>query len=64
MASREIMQVSRHFCLLSSKKYLRLSKTLYYYYGMTRAAFINIFKNHVNICGKNFAAYADAALVR
>ena len=28
MASREIMQVSRHFCLLSSKKYLRLSKTL------------------------------------
>lgn len=31
---------------------------------MTRAAFINIFKNHVNICGKNFAAYADAALVR
>ena len=30
---------------------------------MTRAAFINVFKNHINIGGKNYAAYTDAALV-
>ena len=29
---------------------------------MTRADFINSFKNHTNIGGKNYAAFADAAL--
>ena len=34
-----------------------------YHYGMTRADFINRFKKHINIDGKNQVAHADAALV-
>lgn len=30
---------------------------------MTRADFINSFKNHTNIGGKNYGAFADAPLV-
>ena len=30
---------------------------------MTRADFFNRFKNHVDISGKNYVAYSDAALV-
>ena len=30
---------------------------------VTRADFINRFKNHINIGGKNYVAYADVALV-
>ena len=55
------MQVSKLFAYLSLK-YLKHD----YHYGMTKADFINRFKNHnqsINIGGKNHVAYADDALV-
>ena len=53
------MQVSKLFAYLSLK-YLKHD----YHYGMTKADFINRFKNHnqsINIGGKNHVAYADDA---
>ena len=46
------MQIFKTFCLFTVEEMV-----------VTRADFINRFKNHINIGGKNYVAYADAALV-
>ena len=65
MATQEkLMQVSKHICLFILEKMVLIVQNInFIMVWLSRADFINSFKNHTDIGRKNCGAFADATLV-